>query len=136
MSRPAAPLAALAVIALLQGLALVAYGIFDAVEAVRVGATGPADVSNGPAIALQIVIFLIFGAGLLWVARGWWGSRRWARAPFLLTQLIALVVGVPLAQAQGGTERVAGIVISLMALVGIALVFTPVVTRALTEETN
>lgn len=136
MSRPAAPLAALAVIALLQGLALVAYGIFDAVEAVRVGATGPADVSNGPAIALQIVIFLIFGAGLLWVARGWWGSRRWARAPFLLTQLIALVVGVPLAQAQGGTERVAGIVISLMALVGIALVFTPGVTRALTEETN
>jgi len=136
VSRPAAPLAALAVIALLQGLALVAYGIFDAVEAVRVGATGPADVSNGPAIALQIVIFLIFGAGLLWVARGWWGSRRWARAPFLLTQLIALVVGVPLAQAQGGTERVAGIVISLMALVGIALVFTPVVTRALTEETN
>ncbi len=112
------------------------YGIFDAVEAVRVGATGPADVSNGPAIALQIVIFLIFGAGLLWVARGWWGSRRWARAPFLLTQLIALVVGVPLAQAQGGTERVAGIVISLLALVGIALVFTPAVTRALTEETN
>ena len=134
MSRPAAPLTALATIALLEGLALVAYGIFDAVEAVRVGATGPADVSNGPAIALQIFIFLVFGAGLLWVARGWWGSRRWARAPFLLTQLIALVVGVPLAQAQGGTERVVGIALSLVALVGIALVFTPVVTRALTEE--
>ncbi len=134
MSRPAAPLTALAAIALLEGLALVAYGIFDAVEAVRVGATGPADVSNGPAIALQIFIFLVFGAGLLWVARGWWGSRRWARAPFLLTQLIALVVGVPLAQAQGGTERVVGIALSLVALVGIALVFTPVVTRALTEE--
>lgn len=134
VSRPAAPLTALAAIALLEGLALVAYAIFDAVEAVRVGATGPADVSNGPAIALQIIIFLVFGAGLLWVARGWWGSRRWARAPFLLTQLIALVVGVPLAQAQGGTERVVGIALSLVALVGIALVFTPAVTRALTEE--
>jgi hypothetical protein len=121
--------AALAVIALVEGAALVCYGLFDLVEALRVGVTGPADVSNLPALVLQIIIFLLFGLGLLWVSWGWWQVRRWARAPFLLAQLIALVVGIPLAQADGGVERWVGIVLSLMAVVGLVVVFTPAVTR-------
>lgn len=133
MNAPERPLAALAVIALVEGVALVAYAAYDAVEGMRIGATGPGDVSNGPAIILQIALFALFGAGLVWVARGWWRRRRWARAPFLLAQLIALVVGVPLAQSGGSIERVAGAVMSIAALLGIVLVFTPGVTRAIEE---
>jgi hypothetical protein len=130
---PARPLAALAAIALMEGVGLVGYAVFLLVEAVRLGATGPSDVSSVPAIALQIALFVIFGAGLLWVARGWWASRRWARAPFLLAQLMALVIGIPLAQSEG-SERLVGIVLSLMAAVGLVLTFTPAVMRALEED--
>jgi uncharacterized membrane protein len=130
---PPRPFVALAGIALVEGIALLGYAVFDLVEAATVGVTGPAAVSNVPGIALQIILFLIFGGSLVWIGRGWWSTRRWARAPFLLAQLIALVIGVPLAQAEG-PERVVGIVLALMALIGIVLVFTPVVTRALEDE--
>jgi uncharacterized membrane protein len=130
---PPRPFVALAGIALVEGIALLGYAVFDLVEASTVGVTGPAAVSNVPGIALQIILFLIFGGSLVWIGRGWWSTRRWARAPFLLAQLIALVIGVPLAQAEG-PERLVGIVLALMALIGIVLVFTPVVTRALEDE--
>jgi uncharacterized membrane protein len=130
---PPRPFVALAGIALVEGIALLGYAVFDLVEAATVGVTGPAAVSNVPGIALQIILFLIFGGSLVWIGRGWWSARRWARAPFLLAQLIALVIGVPLAQAEG-PERLVGIVLALMALIGIVLVFTPVVTRALEDE--
>ena len=114
----------LAGIAGIEGLALLAYGAFEIVEAIRFGATGPAAVSSPAAIALQIVIFLLFGAGLVLVARGWLQRARWVRGPFLLAQFIALVVGVPLAQASGSVERAVGIVIAVLAVAGIVLTFT------------
>lgn len=111
-------------IAGIEGLALLAYGAFEIVEAIRFGATGPAAVSSPAAIMLQIVIFLLFGAGLVLVARGWLQRARWVRGPFLLAQFIALVIGVPLAQANGSVERAVGIVIAVLAVAGIVLTFT------------
>lgn len=131
---PERPLVALAVIAGVEGLALCIYAIFDVVEAIRVGATGPSDVSNGPAILLQIVILAIFGIGLLAVAWGWWTSRRWARGPFILAQLFALVVGIPLAGSQGSIERWSGVALTAMAIVGIVVAMTPMVTRAVSAD--
>ena len=133
MLTPPRPFVALAGIALIEGVALLGYGLFDAIEAIRVGATGPEDVSNGPAIALQIVLFAIFGAGLVWIARGWWSARRWARAPFLLAQLLALLVGYDISQG-AGAERFAGVALAIVAALGIVLVFTPAVMRQLDAE--
>ena len=130
---PDRPFLVLAAIAGIEGIALLAYAVFETVEGIRIGATGPADVSSGPALALQVVILAIFGAALIYVGSGWIRVRRWARAPFLLAQLIALVVGGPLASAVGGTERVAGIALVILAVIGIVLVFTPSVTRSITE---
>ena len=124
---------ALSLIALVEGVALLAYAAFDVVAAITVGATGPEDVSNAPAIVLQIALFAVFGGAMLWVARGWWFARRWARSPFLLAQLIVLVVGVPLAQSEGPIERYVGIGASLLAVLGIVLCFAPSVSRALEE---
>ena len=125
---------ALALISWLQGTALLAYAVFDVVEAVTVGISGPAPVSNTSGLMLQILLFLVFGVGLMFVGRGWWQVRRWARAPFVLGQLIALVVGVPLAQASEASARVPGILVSAIAVIGLVLVFLPKTTRALLEH--
>jgi hypothetical protein len=124
-------LRAAAVVAAVEGLGFLAYSGFVAVEALRLGATGPADVSNVPAIVLEVVIFAVFGLGLLWAGHGLWRSRRWARAPFLLAQVLALVVGIPLAQAAETGPRIAGIVLSVLAVVGLVVSFAPGVTDEL-----
>ena len=116
--------AILAAIAGIEGVALLGYGAFEIVEAIRFGATGPAAVSSPGAIALQIAIFLLFGVALVLVARGWLRRSRWVRGPFLLAQFIALVVGVPLVQAAGSVERIVGIAMAVLAVAGIVLTFT------------
>lgn len=90
-----------AIVALAEGAALVGYAVYLLVQVARLGLTGPSEVSNAPAVTLEIIIFAVFGAGLLVSGRGLWQARRWARAPIVLGQLIALVVGVPLVLAVG-----------------------------------
>ena len=124
-------LRAAAVIAAIQGLAFLGYSGFVAVQAVRVGTSGPTEVSNVPAIVLEVVIFAVFGLALLWAGHGLWRARRWARAPFLLAQVLALVVGIPLAQAVDALPRVAGIVLTVLAVVGLVVSFAPGVTAEL-----
>ena len=128
---PGRAFVALALIAGAEGVVLMGYAIFDLVSVIRFGIRGPAEVSNAPGVTLQILIFALFGGGLAWVARGWWRQRRWARAPFLLGQLLALVVGVPLARAGGHVEQAAGIVIVLAAVAGGILALSKPVGRVL-----
>jgi hypothetical protein len=133
MSRPTLSFAAIAAIAALEGLALIAYAIYDIIEAVRVGITGPAEVSNPAALLLLIVIYLAFGIGLLLVARAWWQMRTWQRGAFILTQVIALLVFFDLTRSEETVPRLVGIVILVTAACGIILVFTPRVLRVFAE---
>lgn len=127
-------LVALAVIAVLEGVVLIAYSAYDIFQGFTVGITGPAEVSNLPALVLQIVIFAALGIGLLLVARGWWRASYGARAPFIVAQLLALVVGVPLFSApDAGTRQIAVALIGV-GVVGIVLALVPSVTRVLTQE--
>jgi len=131
VSAPVPPIIAVAVIAAAEGLGLIGYGIYDLVNGVQSGATGPEEVSNVPAIILLIVIQLLFGVGLLLIAHGWWMSRRWARSPFLVAQILAVLVGYDLAQSSGTAERTVGIAFAIIAIVGIVLAFMPAVARAI-----
>lgn len=133
MPRPTRSFAALAAIAAIEGLGLVIYAIFDIIEAVRVGITGPADVSNPAALVLLIVIYLVFGVGLLLVARAWWQMRTWQRGAFVLTQVIALLVFFDLAKSVESLPRAVGLFILVLAVAGIVLVFTPGVLRVFRE---
>lgn len=122
---------ALAAIAAIEGVGLLGYAVYDLVQTMRLGVTGPEEVSNVPAVALIIVIQVLFGVGLLWVARGWWLERRWARSPFLVAQILGVLVGYDLAQATGGSERTIGFAVIALAAVGIVLAFLPVVSRSI-----
>ncbi len=133
MPRPTRSFAALAVIAGIEGLGLIVYAIFDIIEAVRVGITGPADVSNPAALILLIVIYLVLGIGLLLVARAWWLMRTWQRGAFILAQVIAVLVFFDLTQSSESMPRTVGLFIFLMAIAGIVLVFTPGVLRVFRE---
>jgi len=133
MSRPTRSFAAIAVIGAIEGLGLIVYAIFDMIEAVRVGITGPADVSNPAALSLLIIIYLVLGVGLLLVARAWWLMRTWQRGAFILAQVIAVLVFFDLTQSSESLQRTVGIVILLMAIVGVVLVFTPKVLRVFAE---
>ena len=127
-------LIALAVLSIVEGVFFLGYAVFDVIGAIRFGLTGPEEVSNASALTLQIVMFALFGAALIVVARGWWGFRRWARAPFVLAQLLVLVVAVPLTSASGSVERIAASIGVLMAVVGLVLTFLPSTTRALLAD--
>lgn len=123
----------LAAISALQGLMLLGYAGFDIYGAITIGTTGPEEVSNTPGLILQIVIFAFLGAGMVVVAYGWARRKRWARAPFIVVQFLAIIVGWPLAQAAGLTERTVGVVLVILAVLGLFLAFTPRVTRELAD---
>lgn len=129
--KPRRELIALAAISGAEGSALIGYACYDVIQAIRFGTTGPAEVSNGPALFIQILIFMVFGIGLLLVARGWLQGKRWARSPFVLAQLIALLVGFPLAQDSSGPSRAVGVTVLICALAGGVLALTPQVGRAI-----
>lgn len=122
-----------AAIAAVEGLGLVLYAVLDVLVIVREGLTGPTEVSNVPAFIVQVLIFLALGVGLLVIARGWWIPSRSARAPFVLAQLLALVVGIPLA-GTGGFISAVGVSLVVLAVAGVLLALAPATTRALAED--
>lgn len=124
----------LAAIAGLQGLLFIGYAVFDVVEAVRVGITGPAEVSNPAALVGLIAITAGFGAGLLWVSWGWWRVRSWARSPFLVAQIVLGLIGYDFSQSGENTQRTIGQALIVVAVVGIVLAFLPSVRRVLDAE--
>lgn len=121
----------LGVVAALEGASLIGYAIVDVIVVIRGGLTGPEQVSNPMAFGMQVLIFVALGAGLLALARGWWNARRWVRGPFILAQLLGLVVGFPLLQSDA---PLAGVLIVVIAACSLVLCLLPPVTRALHDD--
>lgn len=135
MTKPVHPLLVLlAGIAAVQGLVLIGYAIYDIVQGFRLGLTGPEEVSNLPGFILQIVIFAVLGVASSAIAVGWWRAKYAARAPFIVGQLLALVVGFPLAQGMATTQRIVGVALVVAGVVGIAAALMPPVTRAIVRD--
>ena len=134
MTRRTPLLLLLALIAGAQGVVLIGYAVYDIVESVRVGITGPAEVSNLGALLGLIAITAAFGAALVWIAVGWVQSRAWARSPFVFAQLVIGFLGYELSQSSGSVERLVGQVAMVVAVIGIVMAFMPSVRRALAED--
>ena len=124
----------IATIALVEGVFFIVNAILVTAGVLIFGLTGPESVSNPAGVTLEVVIFAAFGAGLLVVALGWWRVRSWARAPFVLAQLLALVVSVPLISSTGSVERVVGVVVTIVAVGGLIMALLPRTTAHLYRD--
>jgi uncharacterized membrane protein (DUF2068 family) len=127
VSRPAQPSALQVVAGLvgLQGTLLVCIAAFYVVELTVATAT---DVTRA---LVSTGLALLAGVGLLQVARGLLRSRRWARSPALVTNLILLPVAVGLLQ---GGRWYAGVPLLAAAAVVVVLLFSSSVNAELEES--
>ena len=125
LSTPPVTLTAAAAVEALEGLAMLAAGFYIGVETV---AGSPNDRVSAIVLAIMAI-----GAGVAIVAvgRGLWQRRRWGRAPALLTQIFAVILGVSL--IQGGRQVPGGVLVALAA-VGVVALFSPPSMRALDGE--
>jgi len=118
-------LVAATLLALVEGVALVAYAVGIGVSSLRstdAEATSP---------VVVVVIYLLFAAGILVCARGLWARRRAARTPFGVVQLFGLVIGWTLTQGDGEVTHAIGYAVLVLSVVGIALVMSPALGREL-----
>lgn len=115
---PSTARAVTATIAGLEGLFLIGYAVSIAWVAVSSGITGPVEVSSPAGVTVEIIVFALFGVGVTVLAVGRWRGSGWSVVPFVVVQLLALTVGIPLATGSGGAVP-AGIAVSALALIGL-----------------
>jgi uncharacterized membrane protein (DUF2068 family) len=108
-----------------QGVLLVGIAVFYLVELVVATAT---DVTRA---LVSAALALLAGAGLLQVGRGLFRSRRWARSPALVTNLILLPVAVGLLQ---GGRWYLGVPLLGVAAAVVVLLFSSSVNATLEEN--
>ncbi|MGI5457909.1 hypothetical protein ACQEWB_32990 [Streptomyces sp. CA-249302] len=113
-----------AALAALEGLALVAGGVWMLVEAL---AGDPDD--RGSAVTGGITLIVLALLPLL-AARGLLGRRSWSRGPAVITQIMALPVAYNLLQADS-VAIPAGIALAVVAVVSLVLLVNPATTQAL-----
>jgi hypothetical protein len=118
-------LSAAAAVEALEGIALVAVGLYVGVEAV---AGSPNDLTSAVVLALMAIAA---GVGIVAVGRGLWQTRRWGRAPALLTQIFAVIAAISMIQSR---RQAVGVVLIVLAVAGAAALLSPPSTRALDEE--
>jgi uncharacterized membrane protein YGL010W len=127
VSRPSQPSALQVVAGLVaaEGGLLVAIAVFYVVELAVATATGVtrALVSSG--------LSLLAGVGLLQVGRGLLRSRRWARSPALVTNLILAPVAVGLLQ---GGRWYLGVPLLAVSAVVVVLLFSASVNTTLEQS--
>jgi hypothetical protein len=95
---------------------------------------GLAGLSNPNSVAaplIQVVLYLLFAAGIAATAWALWQQRHAARTPFIVIQLFALVVGYTLMQGDGDPIHRLGWAVLILGVVGIALAMNSHVGRAL-----
>jgi hypothetical protein len=118
-------LSAAAAIEAVEGAAVLAVGLFVGIEAI-IGS--PNDLASAVVLALMAVAA---GIGIIAVGRGLWQTRRWARAPALLTQIFAVIAAISMIQSR---RQAVGVVLIALALAGAATLLSPASTRALDAE--
>ncbi len=116
------------IICVLDAVGLVGY-------AVAVGiASRSSRGSSVNAAGVEILIYLAFAVLMGLLARGLWRRKSMARTPFLLSQLFVMIIGYTVFAGDGTAVKVAGGVVMLLGLVGLALSLSPRLAEALAEQ--
>ena len=103
----------------LQGLALLGYALGISIIGLTSGLEGPAEVSSPAGAVVEVAAFALFGAAMVTIAIGRWRESAWSGPPFVLSQLLALAVGLPLATAADTVGVTIGFAVTASAVVGI-----------------
>jgi hypothetical protein len=113
-----------AALAALEGLALVAGGVWMLVE----GLVGDPD--DRPSAVPGGVTLIVLALLPLLAARGLLARRSWSRGPAVITQIMALPVAYNLLQADS-VAIPAGIALAVVAVAALILLINPATTQAL-----
>jgi hypothetical protein len=70
---------------------------------------------------VEIIIYLIFAAGIALIARGMLGARQGARPPYLLTQVFVLIIGWTVFSGDGPVVIAVGLGVCLIGAVALIL---------------
>ena len=113
-----------AALAALEGLALVAGGVWMLVEGL---AGDPDDRQSAVTGGITLIVLALLP---LIAARGLLGRRSWSRGPAVVTQIMALPVAYNLLQADS-VAIPAGIALAVVAVAALILLINPATTEAL-----
>ncbi|MEV7733596.1 hypothetical protein AB0O75_16195 [Streptomyces sp. NPDC088921] len=113
-----------AALAALEGLALVAGGVWMLVEGI---AGDPDDRQSAVTGAVTLIVLALLP---LLAARGLLARRSWSRGPAVITQIMALPVAYNLLQADS-VAIPAGIALAVVAVAALILLINPATTQAL-----
>ena len=105
-----------AIVAAIQGAALIANALAVLWFVIRDGITGPAEVASPIGIAVEVLLYLLFGAAMLWIARGLVRGSNAVLTPFVLAQVLGLTVSIPLASGTGAAAVVGWLLTGLCLL--------------------
>ncbi|MFD9792897.1 hypothetical protein ACFWXK_18310 [Streptomyces sp. NPDC059070] len=117
-------LTAAAAIAAVEGLALVAGGLYMLVMGLLGKPDQPRQAETGG------VTLMVLGLMPLIAARGLLLRRRWSRGPALMTQILALPVAYMLLTSNGPAIPV-GIAVAALAVTGLVMLVNPATAEAL-----
>ncbi|MFK4068628.1 hypothetical protein [Streptomyces sp. NPDC029674] len=121
--RPARVTAAAALVAL-EGVALLAGGVYMLVMSLAGSSDDPKSAGTG---GITLIVLALLP---LLAARGLLKLRRWSRGPAIITQILALPVSWQMLQADS-VAIPAGIVLALTAVASLVFLVNPATTEAL-----
>ncbi|QEV20165.1 hypothetical protein [Streptomyces alboniger] len=117
-------LTAAAALCALEGLALLAGGVYMLVMGLAGTPDNPRQAETG---GITLIVLALLP---LLAARGLMKLRRWSRGPAIITQIMALPVAWQLLQADSAAIP-AGIVLAIVAVASLVLLINPATTEAL-----
>ena len=109
-----------AAVALAQGAALLVNALAVTWVVVRDGSTGPSAIASPIGVTVEVVLYLLFGAAMLWISRGMLRGSEAVQTPFVLAQVLGLTVAIPLATG-GGAAAVVGWALTFGCILGVVV---------------
>lgn len=114
MKRSSIPVGIL--IGTLEIVALLAYTV-----GIAVSAANHPDTPSSP--IAEVIIYLLFAAGMAAVVRGLARAQQWARTPFGVIQMFGLIVAWTVFSGDGVWVKVAGAALGLLSAGGLLSLF-------------
>lgn len=111
---------AAAAVALLQGMALLVNAMAVTWVVVRDGITGPSAIASPVGVTVEVALYLVFGAAMMWIARGMLRGSEGVQTPFVLAQVLGLTVAIPLATG-GGAASLVGWALTFICILGVVV---------------